>query len=182
MREPLLILLALLCNAGTQIAIKTGAADEMSSWRIWLNPGILSVPALYGISFVLTVRVYAVNTLSVISLHGRRHLRTDQRGGPPSFRRALHVGQNRRHAAHPGRHHASVAFRLTWCSGKNLQSGLQIDMSNQVVGRPLGRHFGLKHNLQISRRSRRDWPPFLAQRSFSGCSERGRLIRQISAG
>ena len=67
MREPLLILLAVLCNAGAQIALKTGAADEMSSWRSWMNPGILSGLALYGISFVLTVRVYAVNALSMIS-------------------------------------------------------------------------------------------------------------------
>ena len=67
MREPLLILLAVLCNAGAQIALKTGAAGEMSSWRNWLNFGILSGLALYGISFVMTVRVYAVNALSVIS-------------------------------------------------------------------------------------------------------------------
>lgn len=67
MKEPLLILLAVLCNAGAQIALKTGAVDEMSNWRSWLNAGILSGLALYGISFVLTARVYAVNALSVIS-------------------------------------------------------------------------------------------------------------------
>lgn len=67
MKEPLLILLAVLCNAGAQIALKAGAADEMSNWRSWLTPGILSGLTLYGVSFVLTVRVYAVNALSVIS-------------------------------------------------------------------------------------------------------------------
>lgn len=67
MKEPLLILLAVLCNAGAQVALKTGATEEMSNWRNWLSPGILSGLTLYGISFVLTVRVYAVNALSVIS-------------------------------------------------------------------------------------------------------------------
>lgn len=68
MKEPLLILLAVLCNAGgAQIALKTGAVDVMSNWRSWLNAGILSGLAVYGISFVLTARVYAVNALSVIS-------------------------------------------------------------------------------------------------------------------
>jgi multidrug transporter EmrE-like cation transporter len=67
MREPLLILLAVLCNAGAQVALKTGSTGELSNWRGWLHPGILFGLALYGVSFVLTVRVYAVNALSVIS-------------------------------------------------------------------------------------------------------------------
>jgi multidrug transporter EmrE-like cation transporter len=67
MKQPLLILLAVLCNAGAQVALKTGAAGEISNWRGWLSPGILSGLVLYGISFILTVRVYAVNALSVIS-------------------------------------------------------------------------------------------------------------------
>lgn len=67
MREPLLILVAVMCNAGAQVALKAGAGAGLSTWRGWLTPGILLGLALYAASFILTVRVYAVNALSVVS-------------------------------------------------------------------------------------------------------------------
>jgi len=67
MKEPLLILLAVLCNAGAQVALKAGSGGALATLRDWLGPGILLGLGLYCVSFVLTVRVYAVNPLSVVS-------------------------------------------------------------------------------------------------------------------
>ena len=43
------------------------ASTELTRWQTWLTPGILIGLALYGLSFVLTVRVYADYPLGIIS-------------------------------------------------------------------------------------------------------------------
>jgi multidrug transporter EmrE-like cation transporter len=61
------ILAAILCNVGAQMALKAGASTELLRWQTWLSPAILLGLGLYGLSFVLTVRVYADYPLSIIS-------------------------------------------------------------------------------------------------------------------
>lgn len=61
------IVAAVCCNAGAQVALKMGASSEMLRWQTWLTPAILVGLALYGLSFVLTVRVYADYPLGLIS-------------------------------------------------------------------------------------------------------------------
>ena len=62
MNEPLIILLAVLCNVGAQVALKRNA-DATA----YLSPWVILALALYGGSFILTIRVLAVNALSVAS-------------------------------------------------------------------------------------------------------------------
>ncbi len=58
---------AVACNAGAQVALKFGADDTLHRWQAWFSPPILGGLLLYGISFALTVRVYAHFPLGVIS-------------------------------------------------------------------------------------------------------------------
>ena len=44
-----------------------GASTEVTRLQTWLSPAILIGLALYGLSFVLTIRIYASYPLSVIS-------------------------------------------------------------------------------------------------------------------
>lgn len=62
-----LVILAVLCNASAQLALKQGALQDISRWQDWLNPGLCLGATLYLVSFILTVRVYAVYPLGVIS-------------------------------------------------------------------------------------------------------------------
>ena len=69
MNEPLIALAAVICNVSAQLSMKhagdtghTGA--ELSAW---LSPWLLGSIVLYGASFLLTVRVMAVNPLSIAS-------------------------------------------------------------------------------------------------------------------
>ncbi|HJU70984.1 MAG TPA: SMR family transporter [Paucimonas sp.] len=67
MNEPWIALIAVLCNAGAQLSMKyAGAAPQpMDSIAFWLSPWLLAAIALYGLSFLLMVRVFAVNPLSI---------------------------------------------------------------------------------------------------------------------
>jgi multidrug transporter EmrE-like cation transporter len=74
--DPLIALLAVLCNASAQVAMKfagragmsgEAATDAASRWLAWLSPWLLASVALYGLSFLLTIRVFANNALSVAS-------------------------------------------------------------------------------------------------------------------
>ena len=67
MKSIVWIVAAILCNAGAQLALKFGASTEVMRWQTWLSPAILIGLGLYGLSFVLTVRVYADYPLSIIS-------------------------------------------------------------------------------------------------------------------
>jgi len=58
---------AVLCNVSAQVALKMGASTEVTRLQTWLSPAILIGLALYGLSFVLTIRIYASYPLSVIS-------------------------------------------------------------------------------------------------------------------
>lgn len=61
------VAIAILCNVSAQVSLKMGASTELTRWQIWLSPPILIGLALYGLSFVLTIRIYASYPLSVIS-------------------------------------------------------------------------------------------------------------------
>ena len=61
------IVAAVFCNAAAQVALKLGASTELLRWQTWLSPAILIGLALYSLSFVLTVRVYADFPLGIIS-------------------------------------------------------------------------------------------------------------------
>lgn len=69
MKEPLIALIAVLCNVFAQLSAKqaghAGAAG--TGLQSWLSPWLLVAMGLYGVAFVLMVRVYAVNPLSVAS-------------------------------------------------------------------------------------------------------------------
>ena len=61
------IILAVVCNAGAQIALKAGAGVDLARWQNWLSPLILLGLGLYGLSFILTVRIYALFPLGIVS-------------------------------------------------------------------------------------------------------------------
>jgi multidrug transporter EmrE-like cation transporter len=69
MNYPLFIIIAILCNVGAQVAIKyaanTVSVTTLNSWSLWLSPWLITAVALYGLSFLLTVRVFATNPLSI---------------------------------------------------------------------------------------------------------------------
>lgn len=70
MKEPLIALIAVLCNVFAQLSAKqagTAAGKFGTSLQSWLSPWIIAALVLYGLAFVLMVRVYAVNPLSVAS-------------------------------------------------------------------------------------------------------------------
>ena len=62
MKEPLIVLLAVFCNVGAQVALKRNADVPA-----YLSPWVALALAFYGASFFLTIRVLAVNSLSVAS-------------------------------------------------------------------------------------------------------------------
>lgn len=69
MHEPLLALIAVICNVGAQLAAKHAghAVQVQKGLAAWMSPWLFFAVALYGVSFLLMVRVYAVNPLSVAS-------------------------------------------------------------------------------------------------------------------
>lgn len=58
---------AILCNVSAQVALKMGASTELARWQTWFSPAVIAGLALYGLSFILTIRIYADYPLSVIS-------------------------------------------------------------------------------------------------------------------
>jgi small multidrug resistance pump len=60
------ILLAILCNVGAQVALKMGSVTEMR-WQSFMTLPVFCGAFLYGIAFILTVRIYADHPLSIIS-------------------------------------------------------------------------------------------------------------------
>lgn len=69
MKEPWIALLAVICNVSAQLAMKYagGSSQQASGLAAWLSPWLVAAVALYGLSFLLTVRVFAVNPLSIAS-------------------------------------------------------------------------------------------------------------------
>jgi multidrug transporter EmrE-like cation transporter len=72
MKDPWIAVIALLCNAAAQFAMKYAgrnldATDAAKGLAMWLSPWLLVALAFYGLSFLLVVRVYAANPLSVAS-------------------------------------------------------------------------------------------------------------------
>jgi multidrug transporter EmrE-like cation transporter len=69
MKDPWIAVIALLCNAGAQFAMKYAGRglDTSKGLAMWLSPWLLVALAFYGLSFLLVVRVYAANPLSVAS-------------------------------------------------------------------------------------------------------------------
>ena len=64
----LLAIAAVFCNVAAQVSIKLANQSTPSedSWVApWLTPWIVSALTLYGISFVLTVRIFATLPLSI---------------------------------------------------------------------------------------------------------------------
>jgi multidrug transporter EmrE-like cation transporter len=69
MKDPWIAVVALLCNAAAQFAMKYAGRnpDAVKGLAMWLSPWLLTALVFYGLSFLLVVRVYAVNPLSVAS-------------------------------------------------------------------------------------------------------------------
>lgn len=69
MKEPLIALIAVLCNVLAQLSAKhAGQAGNLGQGlQHWLSPSLFAAVVLYGLAFVLMVRVYSVNPLSVAS-------------------------------------------------------------------------------------------------------------------
>ena len=68
MNQPWLALLAVCCNVAAQLTIKqAGHAVVIQGQGLlaWLHPLLLLALTLYGLSFLLTVKVFAVNPLTV---------------------------------------------------------------------------------------------------------------------
>ena len=66
MKSLLWIVVAVLCNAGAQVALKAGATTSLR-WQSLVSPWLAAGVVLYGISFVATIRIYADYPLSLIS-------------------------------------------------------------------------------------------------------------------
>lgn len=58
---------AVICNAAAQLALKHGGMSGLHRWHDWINLPLMAGALLYGVSFILTVKVYAAYPLSVIS-------------------------------------------------------------------------------------------------------------------
>jgi multidrug transporter EmrE-like cation transporter len=68
LKDPWIALLAVICNVAAQIAMKYAGRDIQSQkYMLWLSPWLLIALALYGGSFILTVRIFASNQLSIAS-------------------------------------------------------------------------------------------------------------------
>lgn len=69
MKAAYLIALAVLLNVGAQFSIKLAGRGgvPVSLIQQVFNPMLILAVGLYGLSFVLTVRIYAVNELSVVA-------------------------------------------------------------------------------------------------------------------
>lgn len=69
MNAPWLAFSAVLCNVSAQLAMKqAGHAQEAATGSTgWLSPWLAGAIFLYGASFLLTSRVFALNPLSVAS-------------------------------------------------------------------------------------------------------------------
>lgn len=65
MKDPLIVLLAVLCNVAAQVALKRNASGTAEVE--YLSPWVVLALGLYGASFFLTIRVLAANALSVAS-------------------------------------------------------------------------------------------------------------------
>jgi multidrug transporter EmrE-like cation transporter len=66
MKPLLLVVLAIVCNVGAQVALKLGANHELR-WHTLFSIPVLSGLALYAVAFVLSIRIYAAYPLSLIS-------------------------------------------------------------------------------------------------------------------
>lgn len=69
MKDPAIAILAVICNVLAQISMKHSGKEGISHIGLssWLNLWLLIALVLYGVSFILTVRIFAVNSLSVAS-------------------------------------------------------------------------------------------------------------------
>ncbi len=69
MNEPLIAVIAVLCNVFAQLSAKqAGTTGGLgTNLQSWLSPWLFAALVLYGLAFVLMVRVYSVNPLSVAS-------------------------------------------------------------------------------------------------------------------
>ncbi|TFH86510.1 hypothetical protein EQG41_11150 [Billgrantia azerbaijanica] len=69
MQLPWLMALAILLNASAQVTIKLAGQTGIDRTGIyqWLSPWLLLALTCYGLSFLLTVKLYAVNPLSVVA-------------------------------------------------------------------------------------------------------------------
>ncbi|MGS0942708.1 hypothetical protein ACVA51_19505 [Pseudomonas luteola] len=69
MKHLWLIALAILLNVGAQLSIKLAGRTgvPVSLFQQILNPMLIFAVFLYGLSFILTVRIYSVNELSVVA-------------------------------------------------------------------------------------------------------------------
>jgi multidrug transporter EmrE-like cation transporter len=69
MQQPLLALVAVICNVAAQLCAKhAGQGMQLEKgFSTWISPWLMVAVALYGVSFILMVRVYAVNPLSIAS-------------------------------------------------------------------------------------------------------------------
>jgi multidrug transporter EmrE-like cation transporter len=67
MNQPLLALIAVLCNVAAQLSIKEAGRNILFGGGLlaWLNPLLFLAMSLYGLSFLLTVRVFASNPLTI---------------------------------------------------------------------------------------------------------------------
>lgn len=64
--QPFLVAIAVLLNVGAQVTIKqAGGTAARTLFEQMVSPWLVLALALYGASFVLTVRIYAANPLSV---------------------------------------------------------------------------------------------------------------------
>lgn len=62
-----LAVVAVLCNVGAQVAIKLVGlkVETRTGLDAWLNAELLLAVGLYGLAFLLTVKVFAVNPITI---------------------------------------------------------------------------------------------------------------------
>lgn len=67
MKELWIALISVMCNVIAQLAMKYAGRGQQIDHTLasWLTPWLFIAVAFYGVSFLLTVRVFAANPLSV---------------------------------------------------------------------------------------------------------------------
>jgi multidrug transporter EmrE-like cation transporter len=62
-----LAMAAIVCNVGAQVAVKLAGQkiEAQPGLLVWISPEILLAVFLYGLAFLFTIKVFAVNPITV---------------------------------------------------------------------------------------------------------------------
>lgn len=62
-----LAIIAVLCNVSAQVLMKFAGKLDLKIWSNWFSLYLIAAVICYGLSFLLTVKVFSQNALSIAS-------------------------------------------------------------------------------------------------------------------